>query len=264
MGLRTLPAPGASVLLARCRAPTRPSRYSPGRLAWVGDAPYGRNGRVVAGGRGSPVVTMENLLAFAAVSLVVIIVPGPSVVFVVGRALAHGRRTALATVLGNLLGCYALVLVVALGMGALVQSSVIVFTVVKVAGAVYLVYLGVQAFRHRDRLRADLTAEQGVRRGNLRTVLDGLLVGATNPKVLVFFAAVLPQFVDHDGGPVPLQMMVLGLVPAGIGLICDTIWGLSAVAARSWLAGSERWLSVIGGASGLVLIGLGLTVALSG
>ncbi|MFC4518132.1 MULTISPECIES: LysE family translocator [Streptomyces] len=206
-------------------------------------------------------VTTESLLAFAAMSFVVIAIPGPSVLFVVGRALAHGRRTALATVLGNLLGCYALVLAVALGLGTLVQSSATVFTIVKLAGAAYLVYLGVQAFRNRDRMRTDLTAQKGERRGDLRTVLDGLLVGATNPKGLVFFAAVLPQFVNHDAGHIPLQMMLLGLIPAGIGLICDTLWGLGASAARTWLTGSERRLSMIGGAGGIALIGLGLTVA---
>ncbi|MFI7005497.1 LysE family translocator [Streptomyces sp. NPDC050145] len=206
-------------------------------------------------------VTTGSLLAFAAMSLVVIAIPGPSVLFVVGRALAHGRRTALATVLGNLLGCYALVLAVALGVGALVQSSAAVFTVVKLAGAAYLLHLGVQAFRHRDRLRTDLAAQTGERRSDLRTVLDGLLVGATNPKGLVFFAAVLPQFVDRDAGHIPLQMMVLGLIPAGIGLICDTAWGLAASAARNWLAGSDRRLSMIGGAGGIALIGLGFTVA---
>lgn len=206
-------------------------------------------------------VNTESLLAFAAMSLVVIAIPGPSVLFVVGRALAHGRRTALATVLGNLLGCYILVLAVALGLGTLLQSSATVFTTVKLAGAVYLVYLGVQAFRHRDRMRTDLTARKDERRGDLRTVLDGLLVGATNPKGLVFFAAVLPQFVNHDAGHIPLQMMLLGLIPAGIGLICDTLWGLGASAARTWLTGSERRLSMIGGAGGIALIGLGLTVA---
>ncbi|MFF4983882.1 LysE family translocator [Streptomyces sp. NPDC001046] len=194
-------------------------------------------------------------------SLVVIAIPGPSVLFVVGRALAHGRRTALATVAGNLLGSYVLVLAVALGLGTLVQSSTTVFTVVKLAGAAYLVHLGVQAFRHRGRLRADVAAGAGERRGDLRTVLDGLVVGATNPKGLVFFAAVLPQFVDHAAGHVPAQMMVLGLIPAGIGLICDTAWGLGASAARTWLAGSDRRLSAIGGAGGVALIGLGFTVA---
>ncbi|WP_369197837.1 LysE family translocator [Streptomyces djakartensis] len=206
-------------------------------------------------------VTGDRLLAFAAMSFVVIAIPGPSVLFVVGRALAHGRRTALATAVGNVLGTYVLILAVALGLGSLLQASATALTVVKFVGAAYLVYLGVQAFRRRGRLRVELTAEAGERRGDLRTVLDGLLVGATNPKGLVFFAAVLPQFVHHAAGHVPLQMMILGLIPVSIGLVCDSAWGLSASAARSWLAGSDRRMSAIGGTGGVALIGLGLTVA---
>ncbi|MFG2501506.1 LysE family translocator [Streptomyces sp. NPDC048441] len=197
-------------------------------------------------------VSTSNLVAFAAMCFVVIAVPGPSVLFVIGRALAHGRRTALATVLGNLLGCYALVVIVALGLGSVVQSAPQVLTVVKLVGAAYLVYLGVQAIRHRDQLRADITDRESGKRSDLRTVVDGLLVGVTNPKGLVFFAAVLPQFVNDDAGGVPLQMMILGLVPAAVGLLCDTVWGLGASAARAWFAGSDRRLS---------MIGLGVTVA---
>ncbi|TVL91233.1 LysE family translocator [Streptomyces sp. SAJ15] len=208
-------------------------------------------------------VSTSNLLAFAAMSLVVIAIPGPNVLFVIGRALAHGRRTALATVLGNLLGCYTLVLVVAMGLGTLLQSSATALTAVKLAGAAYLVYLGVQALRHRDRLRADMGVTADEKRSDLRTIMDGLLVGVTNPKGLVFFTAVLPQFVDHDAGRVPLQMMLLGLVPAVIGLLCDSLWGLGAAAARTWFAGSDRRLSTVGGAGGVALIGLGITVAVN-
>ncbi|MET8585996.1 LysE family translocator [Streptomyces collinus] len=210
-------------------------------------------------------VSWGSVVAFAALALLVIAVPGPSVLFVIGRALAHGRRTALATVLGNLLGSYLLVTAVAWGLGALVETSAVVFTVVKLAGAVYLVHLGVHAFRHRKALRvADVEAPAAERRGDLRTVLDGALVGATNPKGIVFFAAVLPQFVNHSTGHVPLQMMLLGLVPVAIGLITDTAWGLGASAARSWFARSERRLSMVGGAGGLAMIGLGVTVAATG
>ncbi|MGW8971785.1 LysE family translocator [Streptomyces platensis] len=210
-------------------------------------------------------VSTESILAFAAMSLLVIVIPGPSVLFVIGRALAHGRRTALATVLGNLVGSYVLVIAVAWGLGALVESSAAVFTGVKMAGAAYLVYLGVQAFRHRKEMRAaDMEAPAGERRGDLRTILDGIFVGVTNPKGIVFFAAVLPQFVDHAAGHVPLQMMVLGLVPVAIGLITDTLWGLGASAARSWFARSDRRLSMVGGAGGFAMIGLGVTVAATG
>jgi threonine/homoserine/homoserine lactone efflux protein len=210
-------------------------------------------------------VSTERILAFAAMALLVIAIPGPSVLFVIGRALAHGRRTALATVLGNLIGSYALVVAVALGIGALVESSAAVFMAVKLAGAAYLIYLGVQAFRHRKEMRAaDLAAPSGERRGDLRTVLDGILVGVTNPKGIVFFAAVLPQFVDHSAGRLPLQMLVLGLVPVTIGMVTDTLWGLGASAARAWFARSDRRLSMIGGAGGFAMIGLGVTVAATG
>ena len=210
-------------------------------------------------------VSTERILAFAAMSLLVIVIPGPSVLFVIGRALAHGRRTALATVLGNLVGSYALVIAVAWGLGALVESSAAVFMGVKMAGAAYLVHLGVQAFRHRKEMRAaGMEAPAGEQRGDLRTILDGIFVGVTNPKGLVFFAAVLPQFVDHSSGHVPLQMMTLGLVPVAIGLITDTLWGLGASAARSWFARSDRRLSMVGGAGGFAMIGLGVTVAATG
>ncbi|MFD5395988.1 LysE family translocator [Streptomyces sp. NPDC127097] len=210
-------------------------------------------------------VSTESILAFAAMSLLVIVIPGPSVLFVIGRALAHGRRTALATVLGNLVGSYVLVIAVAWGLGALVESSAAVFMGVKMAGAAYLVYLGVQAFRHRKEMRAAaMEAPVSERRGDLRTILDGIFVGVTNPKGIVFFAAVLPQFVDHAAGHVPLQMMVLGLVPVAIGLITDTLWGLGASAARSWFARSDRRLSMVGGAGGFAMIGLGVTVAATG
>ncbi|HET6355870.1 LysE family translocator [Streptomyces sp.] len=210
-------------------------------------------------------VSTDRFLAFAAMSLLVIVIPGPSVLFVIGRALAHGRRTAVATALGNVFGSYVLVVAVALGIGALVERSVVVFMAVKLAGAAYLVLLGVQAFRHRKDMKvSDMQAPSGPARGDLRTVVDGILVGVTNPKGIVFFAAVLPQFVDHAAGNLPAQMLLLGLVPISIGLVTDTLWGLGAAAARSWFARSERRLSMVGGAGGFAMIGLGVTVAATG
>ncbi|WP_406161482.1 LysE family translocator [Streptomyces sp. NBC_00882] len=211
-------------------------------------------------------VSTDRVLAFAAMSLLVIVIPGPSVLFVIGRALAHGRRTAVATAVGNVFGSYLLVVAVAVGIGSLVERSVAVYLAVKLAGAAYLVLLGVQALRHRKELKASAIASRsaGPARGDLRTVLDGALVGVTNPKGIVFFAAVLPQFVDHSAGHVPAQMLLLGLVPITIGLVTDTLWGLTASAARTWFAGSDRRLSMIGGAGGFTMIGLGLTVAVTG
>ncbi|MET7573154.1 LysE family translocator [Streptomyces sp. NPDC005492] len=211
-------------------------------------------------------VSTDRFLAFAAMSLLVIVIPGPSVLFVIGRALAHGRRTAVATALGNVFGSYLLVTAVAFGIGSLVERSVTIYLTVKLAGAAYLVYLGVQAFRHRKDLKASAmrAAPETERRGDLRTVLDGALVGVTNPKGVVFFAAVLPQFVNHSAGHVPTQMLLLGLIPISIGLVTDTLWGLTASAARTWFARSDRRLSLIGGAGGVTMIGLGVTVAVTG
>jgi threonine/homoserine/homoserine lactone efflux protein len=208
-------------------------------------------------------MSADRLLAFAALSLLLIVIPGPSVLFVVGRALAQGRRAALTTVAGNTLGAYLLVLAVAVGIGSVVARSVLLFTALKLAGALYLVYLGARAWRQRGSLRAAFS-DDAVRRGGLRTFWEGFAVGVTNPKTIVFFAAVLPQFVDRGAGHVTPQMLLLGLVFNAIALICDSIWGLAASTARDWFARSPRRLSLVGGTGGLAMIGLGVTVAVTG
>lgn len=146
------------------------------------------------------------------------------------------------------------------------ERSAAVFVAVKLAGAAYLVLLGVQAFRHRKEMKLGAVHASSERpaRGDLRTAADGVVVGVTNPKGIVFFAAVLPQFVDPSAGHLPAQMLLLGLVPIAIGLVTDTLWGLGASAARSWFARSDRRLSLIGGAGGFAMIGLGVTVAATG
>lgn len=208
-------------------------------------------------------VSTDRLLAFAALSLLLIVVPGPSVLFVIGRALAQGRRAALTTVVGNTLGAYVLVVAVALGVGAVVERSVLVFTTLKLVGAAYLVYLGVQAVRQRGSLQAVFSAEKSERSG-LRTLGEGFAVGVANPKTIVFFAAVLPQFVDRAQGHVAVQMLVLGLVFNMIAVASDTVWGLAASTARGWFARSPKRLSAVGGLGGLTMIGLGVTVAATG
>ena len=208
-------------------------------------------------------VPLDRLLAFVATALVLIAVPGPSVLFVVSRALALGRRAALATVVGNAAGVYLQVVAVAVGVGSLVERSVAAFTVVKLLGAASLVFLGLRTFRHRRRLGAELDTVAAPR--STRQVLrDGVVVGVMNPKAVVFFAAVLPQFAEPKRGPVPVQLLVLGLVFVAIALVSDSAWGLAAGTSRAWLAGSPRRLEAVGGASGLVVVGLGARLALSG
>ncbi|MER6674746.1 LysE family translocator [Streptomyces sp. NPDC000983] len=210
-------------------------------------------------------VSSDRLLAFAAMSFLLIVVPGPSVLFVVGRALAQGRRAALTTVAGNTAGAYVLVLAVALGVGSVVERSVLLFTLLKLAGAAYLVYLGVRAWRDRGSLRSVFADDAAtVAQGGLRTFWEGFAVGVTNPKTIVFFAAVLPQFVDRGAGHVTAQMLLLGLVFNAIALASDSVWGLAAATARGWFARSPRRLSMVGGIGGMTMIGLGVTVAATG
>ncbi len=208
-------------------------------------------------------VPTDSLLAFAATAFALIVIPGPSVLFVISRGVALGRRAAVATVLGNAAGAYTQVIVVALGLGTLIERSATLFTAVKLVGAMYVVFLGVQAFRHRERLASVIDAAPAPR-GTRRILREGYVVGITNPKSAVFMAAVLPQFADPGRGHVPLQLLLLGLVFVAIALVSDSIWGLAAGSARVWLGRSPRRLSALGGLGGLVMIGLGVRLAVTG
>ncbi|WP_410654903.1 LysE family translocator [Amycolatopsis sp. lyj-112] len=210
-------------------------------------------------------VSAGQFAAFAALTFLMIVVPGPSVLFTISRALTVGRREALLTVAGNAVGVYLQVLAVAFGLGAVVTGSATAFTVIKLAGALYLVYLGVQAIRNRRELADAFAAEVRTTPGRTLTVLrDGLVVGFANPKSIVFLAAILPQFVDASAGSVPVQMLVLGVCLPLIALISDTVWALVAGTARTWFARSPRRLQLVGGTSGLVMIGLGTSLAFTG
>jgi threonine/homoserine/homoserine lactone efflux protein len=209
------------------------------------------------------VVSTGQLLGFALASLVLIVIPGPGVLFVVGRALAHGRRTALATACGHAAGNYAVAAGVAVGLGALLEHSVQAFVIVKVAGALYLVWLGVHAIARRKSL-AGAMAVAGDTRGGWRAARDGAVVGLTNPKAYILFGAILPQFVNRAAGHVPAQMLVLALVSVAIGAVSDCCWGCAASAVRGWFARSPRRFELVGGAGGLAMIAVGLTVALTG
>jgi threonine/homoserine/homoserine lactone efflux protein len=203
----------------------------------------------------------EHVVTFLLAGVVLVVVPGPSVLFIVGRALAHGRRAALLSVAGNTAGVVLIVVAVALGVGAVAAASATVFSVLKLAGAAYLIYLGVQTWRHRGDLVPELGG--GAPPGR-RVVLQGVAVGATNPKVLVLFVALLPQFTDPDAGSPTTQMLVLGLLFTVLAALLDSVWGLAAGAARDWFATSPARLRRLGGAGGLMLIGLGATLALTG
>ncbi len=208
-------------------------------------------------------MSTHQLVTFALLAFALIVVPGPSVLFVIGRAVTVGRRAALATVAGNAAGVYLQVVAVALGLGFVLARSELVFSAVKLLGAAYLVWLGIQAIRNRRALAEALSADVSPTRGWV-ALRDGFVVGASNPKATVFFAAVLPQFVEPAAGWVPGQMLLLGLVFIAIALLSDSTWALVAGTARRWLGRSRARQEALGSIGGIVMIGLALELALRG
>jgi threonine/homoserine/homoserine lactone efflux protein len=207
--------------------------------------------------------SVGQVVAFALTALVLIAIPGPSVLFVISRSLTLGRKAGLASVAGNAAGVYVQMLAIAIGLGTVVEQSLTVFTVIKLAGAAYLIYLGVQAIRHRRSLTAAFASRAEVKSTG-RIVLDAFVVGIANPKAVIFFAAILPQFVNRSAGHVPVQMLFLGAVFFVVALISDGTWALAAGTARAWLTRKPARLEAIGGAGGLAMIGIGLKLAISG
>ncbi|WP_438354432.1 LysE family translocator [Microbacterium sp. CJ88] len=208
-------------------------------------------------------VPVDNLLAFTAAAVVLIVIPGPSVLFSVGRALALGRLGGLLSVLGNALGLLPIIAAVALGVGAIVAESVVLFTIIKVVGALYLMYLGIQSIRHRHD-RAKAVSGDALPRSRWRQLGESFVVGITNPKTIAFFVAVLPQFVDLHAGSVPLQMFELGFVFFVLALICDGTWAMAAAAARTWFGKSPKRMATLSATGGGMMIGLGGILLLTG
>ncbi len=207
-------------------------------------------------------ISLDQALTFALAAGILIVIPGPSVVFVIGRALSYGRVIALASVVGNTAGLLVIMLLLAGGLGVIVAESIVVFTVIKLVGAVYLVWLGIQAIRHRagfqeaddvPRVLAPATA-----------VRQGFVVGVSNPKAFMIFGALLPQFVDRDAGHVPLQLLELGTIAVTLGFVLDSVWAVGASHVRGWFTASPRRGEALGVVGGISMIGLGVALAVSG
>ena len=203
-----------------------------------------------------------DVIAFAIASFLIIIIPGPSVLFTIGRGISFGRKAALVNVAGNSVGMLTGSLAVAIGIGSFVQSSDIAFAVVGVLGGGYLIYLGYDAVKTRkDVAQALITKADPKPLGQL--FKQGFVVGFLNPKSLVFFAAILPQFVDRSQGQVILQMIFLAMIFFVIAVLSDGTWGIVAGTARHWLAGTPTRIEKISGAGGIVIIALGISVIIS-
>ncbi len=201
----------------------------------------------------------ETLYVFAVACVGLVLLPGPAVIYVVTRGVVHGRRAGLMSVLGVETGNLFQVLAATVGLAAVIASSAEAFTVVKYLGAAYLIYLGIRALLGSEDATEDRVAPA---RSDRRLYLDGLLVGALNPKLALFLLAFLPQFVDPAIGPVWLQTLVLGLIFNVTAAIGDSLFALAAASAGGRV---RRWLRSrrLGHASGLVYLGLGAAAALS-
>ena len=206
----------------------------------------------------------EHLLAFTITGFIVIVIPGPSVLFVVGRALSSGRRVALLSMVGNSFGVYVQTIAVAFGIGTLVEESVAAFTAVKVLGGCYLLYLGAKTFHDRRSLASAITDGYGEAPSDRRAFLEGMTVGVTNPKTIVFLVAVLPQFTSRTEGHVPLQILILGLIFFALAMVSDSVWIAGASRVRAWLARSPRRLELVGGTGGLAIMAVGAGVLATG
>ena len=208
-------------------------------------------------------IPAANLIAFALASVPLIVTPGPSVLFTIGRSLSLGKVGGLLTVVGNSAGAFVVTVAIAFGLGAVIEASVVAFTILKVVGAAYIVYLGVQAIRHR-KAKADAATTAVTKRSALRTLGEGFLVGVSNPKTIVFMIAVLPLFIDYPSGGVPGQILLLGAVFIAVALVSDSAWALAAGSARDWFAKSPRRIASLSATGGVMMIGIGATVLFVG
>ena len=206
-----------------------------------------------------PTRITEYLIA----AIIIIIAPGPSVLFVIARAVSWGRKISVLTVAGNVTGSFVLSTLVALGLGPILQRWHIAYVGVHWGGGLYLIYLGIEAIRQRAVHAADMTNQGPVAPSIRKSIRDGFWVGVLNPKAIVFFAAVLPQFVDIDGGHVTSQLIFMGLVFCVLAFISDGSWGLLAGTARAWLATDNRRFERLRGFGGTIMIILGLAVLYS-
>jgi threonine/homoserine/homoserine lactone efflux protein len=201
------------------------------------------------------VPSAANILGFTLLAIVIIVVPGPGVLFAVGRALVLGTRPALVSVLGNAMGVGIQIIVVALGLGVLIQSSPTAFFIIQVLGAVMIGYLGVRAILDRGKGLEDASEKPQSRKTVVR---QSVVVGLTNAKTLVFFLAALPSFVSvTDGNPI-IQMLILGAIFSVIGIASDSVYAIAAGKARDWLATSAKRLATFRGLGGLALTMLGI------
>jgi len=207
------------------------------------------------------IIAPDRFALFAAAALALLIVPGPSVLYVVTRSIHQGKRAGLVSVLGIHTGTLVHITAATAGLSALLVSSAEAFTAVKLAGAAYLIGLGLWTIFSRS---ADADVVLGGERRLRRVYGQGVVVNVLNPKTALFFLAFLPQFVDPHHGHATVQIALLGLTFAALGLVTDSLWAVGAGAAGDVLRRSHRFAQVQRYVSGTVFVGLGVVTALAG
>jgi threonine/homoserine/homoserine lactone efflux protein len=203
---------------------------------------------------------LASLAVFVAAALVLLLTPGPAVLYIVARSIDQGRRAGLVSMLGVHAGTLVHIAAAAAGVSAILAASATAFGIVKYLGATYLVYLGIRRLRHRAPALVPGVAQ---RRRLRRAFLDGVVVNVLNPKTALFFLAFLPQFVDVSRGHAGLQILTLGVIFVLLGLVTDGSYAVTAGTAAEWLRGHPRFVASEPLISGSMYIGLGVVAALS-
>jgi threonine/homoserine/homoserine lactone efflux protein len=204
----------------------------------------------------------NDLLLFSSAALVLLVIPGPAVLYIVARSLDQGRKAGLASASGIATGGLAHVLAATLGLSALLVSSAAAYSVVKYAGAAYLFYLGIRKFRERPAAPSEVEHVQPL--PMRRVYAQGVVVNVLNPKTAIFFFAFLPQFVSAARGHVSAQFFALGMLFIVMGLVSDSGWALTAGSAAGWLRRNQAFMRNQRYVSGTVYLGLGMATAVSG
>ena len=207
---------------------------------------------------GMAVVIPSRLWEYSIAAFLIILAPGPSVLFTIARAIAWGRAIAIFTVIGNILGMYTMAVIVSFGLSPILAKSHLAFTGVHWLGGLYLIYLGYSAIKESPRDAEDMLKIVESKPSAAKTIRQGYLVGALNPKGFVFFAAILPQFIDRDRGSITFQMLLMSTIFAVIGFISDGSWGFLAGTVRNWFARDVKRLVRLRISGGCVMILLGL------
>jgi threonine/homoserine/homoserine lactone efflux protein len=204
-----------------------------------------------------------SLLIFVSTAALLLAIPGPAVLYIVGRSIGQGRNAGLVSALGIGVGTLVHTAAAAVGLSALLVSSATAFSAVKYLGAAYLVYLGIQRLRSKESLAA--ASDTSAPRVTLARVFSqGIVVNVLNPKTALFFFAFLPQFIDPARGQVATQILSLGILFAVMGTTSDSLWALFSGSVAGWLRNNQRWMRNERYVSGGILISLGVATAFAG